>query len=46
MQDDWRPGLYYHIIGKAVPGWVPYEEEKDYRRSLRLSVRDLCGLIF
>ena len=20
MQEDWEPGLYYHILGKAVPG--------------------------
>lgn len=46
MQDEWRPNLYYHIIGKAVPGELLFREEQDYRNFLRKRVRDLYGLIF
>ena len=46
MQDDWVPDHYYHIIGKAIPGEVLFKVEADYRRFLRLNVRDLYSLIF
>ena len=46
MQDEWRPGLYYHVIGKAVPGEWMFREEAEYRRFLRKSLRDQYGLIF
>ena len=46
MQDEWRPGLYYHIIGKAIPGELLFREERDYRRMLRKGFRDQYGLVF
>jgi hypothetical protein len=46
MQDEWRPNLFYHVLGKAVPGELLFAEERHYRWFLRKSVRDLYGLIF
>ena len=46
MQDAWRPDLYYHVIGKAVPGELLFRDERDYRRFLRKNLRDRYGIIF
>ena len=39
MQDQWRPELYYHIIGKAVAGRTLFVSEDDCRWFLRHVVR-------
>ena len=39
MQDEWQPGLYYHVIGKAVPGEVLFRGEKDMIRFARQTLR-------
>lgn len=31
MQDEWRPGLFYHVIGKAIPGRTLFRDEEDQR---------------
>ncbi len=46
MQDEWVPDLHYHLIGKAVPGEVLFRKEKDYRRFLRLSLREGLQHVF
>lgn len=39
MQDQWRPELYYHIIGKAVEGQTLFRDEEDCKWFLRHVVR-------
>ena len=39
MQDQWQPGLFYHVIGKAVPGEVLFREEADMIRFARQILR-------
>ena len=39
MQDQWAPGLYYHVIGKAVPGERLFRGEADERYFLRHTLR-------
>lgn len=46
MQDEWRPDLYYYVIGKAVPGEVLFLVEAHYRRFLRRYLRDRLTLVF
>ena len=46
MQDEWVPGLHYHLIGKAVPGELLFREARDYRRFLRKSLRDRLQDVF
>lgn len=29
MQDEWRPELFYHVIGKAIPGSTLFQDDKD-----------------
>ena len=39
MQDEWQPGLYYHVIGKAVPGQTLFRDEVDARWFLKHVLR-------
>ena len=39
MQDQWRPELYYHVIGKAVAGRTLFTDDEDCRWFLRHVVR-------
>lgn len=39
MQDEWRPGLFYHVIGKAVPGRRLFTSETDMRWFLKRVLR-------
>ena len=39
MQDQWQPGLFYHVIGKAVTGAQLFRDEKDERYFIRHVLR-------
>lgn len=39
MQDQWQPELYYHVIGKAIPGRELFREESDIIRFVRHILR-------
>ena len=39
MLDEWRPGLYYHLIGKAIPGRTLFIDEEDHVFFLKHVVR-------
>lgn len=39
MQDEWRPGLFYHVIGKAIPGERLFQDDKDCHWFLKHTLR-------
>ena len=39
MQDQWQPELYYHVIGKAIPGETLFRDEEDMTYFLRHVLR-------
>jgi len=39
MQDEWRPGLFYHVIGKAIPGETLFRDDKDCHWFLKHTLR-------
>lgn len=39
LQDQWQPELYYHVIGKAVPGRTLFRDDADCKWFLRHVVR-------
>ena len=39
MQDEWRPGLFYHVIGKAVEGETLFRDEDDMRWFIKNTLR-------
>ena len=39
MLDQWQPRLFYHVIGKAVPGRVLYRDWADEKYFLRHTLR-------
>ena len=46
MQDQWHPGLFYHVIGKAVPGEVLFRDDDDRAFFLRHTLDHLLGALF
>ena len=46
MQDEWRPGLYYHLIGKAVPGRTLFTDEHSHMYFLKHVLRFKWQAIF
>ena len=39
MQDEWRPGLFYHVIGKAIPGETLFRDDIDCHWFLKHTLR-------
>ncbi len=39
MQDEWQPGLFYHVIGKAIPGETLFEGEEEMKEFIRTVLR-------
>ena len=39
MQDEWQPGLFYHLIGKAVPGRTLFTDEESHIWFLKFVLR-------
>ena len=46
MQDEWRPGMYYHLIGKAIPGRTLFTDEHSHLYFLKHVLRFKWQAIF